>query len=341
MQKRKPVRGEVIIIGIRCHTSEYSVRARLGSNDTDIHHRLGSFFPFLDTNGTQPQHSPRRVSGHSDQKLSPSSPTTPLNGVPKAVPSVSSTGSRHRHTPSDPSLVPSLSNLRTKYSHLPGPIRLLLAFAFHIPVLTQVAILASIGEVGLGASLWIAGQSGESLAVTGLGYLVVFDGLGALSSIMVEGNARGVRNLWDVLSPRRASENTVRYAYGDARSTTLSHFAQCVYLIFSAVYVCKESIEHVLLLHGPDEEGLDGLSGDASHGAAHGSFGHGEMMSTGGSNTSSGTAFEWEDLGVLIPTKLLVASMSACLFAAVALQNHASLTEGASPFRLTSKYLPS
>jgi len=77
-----------------------------------------------------------------------------------------------------------------------------------------------------------------------------------------------------------------------ARATTLSHFAQCVYLIFSAVYVCKESIEHVLLLHGPDEEGLDGAAGEGSHGAAHGSMGHGQTAGIDSSSTA-----DWDDLG--------------------------------------------
>ena len=66
----------------------------------------------------------------------------------------------------------------------------------------------------LGASLWIAGQSGESLAVTGLGYLVVFDGIGALSSVIIEGNARGTERLWGIVQGRRAADNGVRYAFG-------------------------------------------------------------------------------------------------------------------------------
>lgn len=56
------------------------------------------------------------------------------------------------------------------------------------------------------------------------------------------------------------------------RLSTLSHFSQAIYLLFSAVYVCKESIEHVLLLHGPMEDGIDG----GGHGSGHGGVGHGE-----------------------------------------------------------------
>ena len=61
------------------------------------------------------------------------------------------------------------------------------------------------------------------------------------------------------------------------------------------MYVCKESIEHVLLLHGPDEEGPDGSIGDASHGAAHGTMGHGEGIALASSGT--GSVFDWEDMG--------------------------------------------
>ena len=264
-----------------------------------------SFFPFLDG-------SPRRTSGNSN--LSPQSarhshsngisPTstdnTPLPSnlsTPKSVPAPAS---RHRHTTSDPSLIPSISNLNSKYAHLPFPIRFSVGVLFHIPFFTQLVLLVACLEIALGASLWISGQSGESLAVTGLGYLVVFDGLAALSSVMIEGNARGTEKLWSIISGRRAGDNAVRFPYGTSRINTLSHFAQCVYLIFSAVYVCKESIEHVLLLHGPDEmmtelsSSFDATGGSVqelgTHGAAHGSIGHGEIL-------GHGTGGDWDDPG--------------------------------------------
>lgn len=50
---------------------------------------------------------------------------------------------------------------------------------------------------------------------------------------------------------------------------TLSHFSQAIYLLFSAVYVCKESVEHVLLLHGSTED-------EGAHGMGHGGMGHGD-----------------------------------------------------------------
>jgi divalent metal cation (Fe/Co/Zn/Cd) transporter len=39
-------------------------------------------------------------------------------------------------------------------------------------------------------------------------------------------------------------------AYGKERVTTVALFAQAVYLLFAAVYVCKEAMEHFLLSAG-------------------------------------------------------------------------------------------
>lgn len=50
-----------------------------------------------------------------------------------------------------------------------------------------------------------------------------------------------------------------------ARLSTLLTFAQSVYLMFSAVYVCKETIEHVLLSAG-EAQGHHHHAGDESAG---------------------------------------------------------------------------
>jgi divalent metal cation (Fe/Co/Zn/Cd) transporter len=42
----------------------------------------------------------------------------------------------------------------------------------------------------------------------------------------------------------------------DARVETLALFAQAIYLLFAAVYVCKETVEHLLLSYG--QEGREG-----------------------------------------------------------------------------------
>lgn len=50
-----------------------------------------------------------------------------------------------------------------------------------------------------------------------------------------------------------------RYNYRNARVETLLIYAQSIYLIFASVYVCKETVEHLLLAHG---EGHHHHSGD-------------------------------------------------------------------------------
>ncbi|KAF8879807.1 hypothetical protein BD779DRAFT_1612849 [Infundibulicybe gibba] len=73
----------------------------------------------------------------------------------------------------------------------------------------------------LGSWLWVSGQQNGSLSCTGLGYWVVFDAFG----------------IWS------------------ARVETVMMFAQVVYLMFSSVYICKETVEHLLLSAGHDGDG--------------------------------------------------------------------------------------
>lgn len=105
-------------------------------------------------------------------------------------------------------------SVRAQYAHLPTLVRIFLVVTFHLPFRTQLALFLSCAEVVLGAALWIYGQSGESLAVTGLGYLVVFDGLGALSSVVIEGNVQGTEVLWDAMSPAKTGNRQIRYPFG-------------------------------------------------------------------------------------------------------------------------------
>lgn len=84
--------------------------------------------------------------------------------------------------------------IATKYSHLPVPVRVILA-TLQLTLATQLALVLALAQIVLGGSLWITGQNGESLAVTGLGYLIVFDGMGGLSGVLVEGRAE-VDALW-------------------------------------------------------------------------------------------------------------------------------------------------
>ncbi|KAI0772889.1 hypothetical protein BD413DRAFT_36411 [Trametes elegans] len=107
------------------------------------------------------------------------------------------------------------------------------------PHVSLVALGAAAGQFALGAWLWITGQQVGSLSCTGLGYWVVFDAIGvALGHILPNYLAR----------PDKRAET--RRPYGNARIETVVTFAQSVYLIFASVYVCKETLEHVLLSSG-------------------------------------------------------------------------------------------
>lgn len=118
---------------------------------------------------------------------------------------------------------------------------------------------------------------------------------------------------------------------------TLSHFSQAIYLLFSAVYVLKESVEHVLLLHGPAE-------GEGAHGAGHGGMGH----DAGGFSTSSlgvdpgyAALSPPEELPanvrrrIMLPVTLLALSALASLVSAIALLNHQTLTDAVGPSGLS------
>ncbi|CAA7263383.1 unnamed protein product [Cyclocybe aegerita] len=124
--------------------------------------------------------------------------------------------------------------------------------------ISPAAVASSIGQFLLGAWLWVTGQQVGSLATTGLGYWIVFDSFGVALSGVVPGWLASAAK-----SGQAAKEKEkVRRPYGNGRLETVVMFAQAVYLMFSAVYVCKETVEHVLLSlggghhhhHGGDEE---------------------------------------------------------------------------------------
>ncbi|KAJ7085737.1 hypothetical protein B0H15DRAFT_846174 [Mycena belliarum] len=87
-------------------------------------------------------------------------------------------------------------------------------------------LAAATAQFLLGATLWVKGQQSGSLAVTALGYWAVFDAIGvAIPHVTL----------------------VVSRPYATARALPVLLFAQSVYLMFSAVYVCKEALEHLLL----------------------------------------------------------------------------------------------
>ncbi|GAA5919637.1 hypothetical protein JCM6882_006885 [Rhodosporidiobolus microsporus] len=243
------------------------------------HHRHSvshNLFPFLDPTGS------------ASPSSSPTKTFTPSKSAESQLPATS-------------------ASFRQRYAHH-GLFVQILAFAFFVvPPTTRALLFLSAAQIAVGATLWVQGQSGESLAVTGLGYLVVFDGIGGLSSGLLERRVQG-QAVWEVVGSSR--DGSVRQPYGCFRLVTLSHFSQAVYLLFSAVYVCKESVEHVLLLHDPQDA-------DASHGKGHGGVGHGEGRSV---------AVDVHDAGASVPRLALLSAVILALILAIALGNHRGLS---------------
>lgn len=148
-----------------------------------------------------------------------------------------------------------------------------------LPASHRPLLVFGLVHVVLGASLWMSGQAGDSLAMTGLGYLVVFDASGVLNAVATEWLAERWRN---------GSGHRLRRPYGPHRIETVLQFSQAIFLLFAAIYVCKESIEHALL-EGADEH-------------------HDE-----------------DDSGLNLPHLLLFVATGACYFSNLVLHNHARL----------------
>lgn len=109
-------------------------------------------------------------------------------------------------------------------------------------VSTTPFLAAATAQFLLGGTLWVQGQQTGSLAVTALGYWAVFDAIGvAIPHITL----------------------VVSKPYAAARARLVLLFAQSVYLMFSAVYICKEALEHLLLSAG---EGHHHHAGDEEAG---------------------------------------------------------------------------
>jgi len=129
-----------------------------------------------------------------------------------------------------------------------------------VPAVHPFAVVSCAVEGMLGAAVWVAGQQTGSLSCTGLGYWVVFDSFGVALSRIVPGylardsmQSRGRRTYGyapfsSPLAP--CIDCTLR----NGRLETVLMFAQSVYLIFASVYICKETVEHLLLSAGDDQQ---------------------------------------------------------------------------------------
>lgn len=135
-----------------------------------------------------------------------------FNPVPgERLPSPTATRSSQK-APEEQLPAPTVT-FRQRYGRLPLVLRLFFYTSLHIPLATRALLLLAVAQIVAGASLWVQGQAGESLASTGLGYLVVFDGIGAVSTVLLERDG-GLEALGQALGPQR--DDSVRRPYGCA-----------------------------------------------------------------------------------------------------------------------------
>ncbi|EAU83814.1 hypothetical protein CC1G_07549 [Coprinopsis cinerea okayama7 len=215
-----------------------------------------NFFSFLEP-GTGPAASQGQAANlHSQPTPTPVSPWAPISAFPD---SAAASGGFPTAAPT-PSITPSHASHGLTVSHLP-------------PVPSQeistVALGVTIAQFVLGASMWVVGQQIGSLSVTGLGYWIVFDSFGVGVSRVVPGWLEGGKLFGGSGggggTGSEEEKKRIKRPYGNGRYETVLLFTQAVYLMFSSVYVCKETVEHLLLSAGG--EGHHHHSGDEIEGA--------------------------------------------------------------------------
>ncbi|KAL9935679.1 hypothetical protein V8E36_005256 [Tilletia maclaganii] len=284
-------------------------------------------------------HTPRKhAHGRTQSAAVPTLITTPIPPPPPHADHSHSHGAHshahshsHAHTSSTPT-----THRRTNS----GPLPLASLFSLHLlPTNLRPQLLFALAHLSLGAALWVSGQARDSLAVTGLGYLVVFDALGVLNPVGaawmngLEGARRRQKAEEKAVSrPYSGSssvkEGDVRRPFGAHRTSTLLHFTQAIYLLFSALYVCKESVEHALLHSGGVAPELPSPSpSPATHsGLIHTGDNHDHAGIAQGAVGMGGEHVHEESLaGIELPTGLLIAATLMCLYANIRLGNHARL----------------
>ncbi|KAG6852731.1 hypothetical protein C0991_009469 [Blastosporella zonata] len=221
------------------------------------HSMSHSFFSFLEpgANSATGNGPPQVLELHTQPTPTPLSPWAPMSAFSQSA--KASTTAFPPHTPTSENGHHYFAGEELQYGN--GNIE--------EPQL-QGALMAGFMQFILGAWLWVCGQQVGSLSVTGLGYWVVFDASGVGQGAIV--------NRWLDLKPKVGEETPseserrrIRRPYGNAPVQTVSMFGQAVYLMFSAVYVCKETLEHLLLSagsaeghhhhHGDEDESLVGI----------------------------------------------------------------------------------
>ncbi|PCH37427.1 hypothetical protein WOLCODRAFT_140858 [Wolfiporia cocos MD-104 SS10] len=236
-----------------------------GTSRRGHHHKHSlshNFFSFLEP-GAQQQTPSDQL--HTLSTPIPVSPWTPMSPVPQ--------------TPDEKSAA-LYGEFGARSTGLTGKMR-------PLPRISAEAIGVAGTQFLLGVWLWITAQQVGSLSCTGLGYWVVFDAFGVAVAHVLPGY---------LAKPRMKAE--FRRSFGNARLETVVSFAQSVYLIFASVYVCKETVEHLLL-----------ASGEGHH------HHNGDEVS--------------EFFGIDFPAMLLFATFISLLVTALGYNNHSKLVSTA------------
>ncbi|OZJ05660.1 hypothetical protein BZG36_01511 [Bifiguratus adelaidae] len=137
----------------------------------------------------------------------------------------------HHHHPYAPVYTPALPTLSQLLTQLSPQQKTLLTWA---------ALHASIATL-----LWWCGQSVERLAITSVGYMGLFDAVGILVLLcqaMVTRADFGYTNL--------------KRPFGAQRLDILASLLAVIYLLFSAMFITKEAIEHVMLEEAGESAGV-------------------------------------------------------------------------------------
>ncbi|KAF5366140.1 hypothetical protein D9757_010951 [Collybiopsis confluens] len=196
------------------------------------HSMSHNFFSFLEPGSAGTQTSSHDQELYTQPTPTPMSPWNPISPFPQSA--GLPPGSAGLVSPMPSSASQTRAQSISPFPPSPPPVSNMSA------VSSPFALPFTIAQFLIGALLWASGQQIGSLGTTGLGYWVVFDsfglGVGVILGRWLNGSGAGIDGL--------------RRPYGSARVETVLQFAQSVYLMFSSVYVCKETVEHVLLSAG-------------------------------------------------------------------------------------------
>ncbi|KAL0945998.1 hypothetical protein HGRIS_012273 [Hohenbuehelia grisea] len=216
-----------------------SSRSRRGHHHK--HSMSHSFFSFLEPGADAPAARPEDL--HTQPTPTPVSPWQPISPFPGAgtTPPHSATSTSHPQNGSAPVHAVDAYYAGHASQHLGG----------------TGSKVAGVLQFLLGSWLWVLGQQAGSLSSTGLGYWIVFDAFGVAIGTVIPGR-------W-ARQGGPSEKERLRRSYGNARVETVLMFAQAVYLMFSSVYVCKETVEHLLLSAGGGAVGVEGHSEGHHH----------------------------------------------------------------------------